>query len=795
MLISLNWLKEYVEIKEDIKELENTLTMIGQEVEGIEIQGKNLEHVVTGEIIEFGKHPESDKLTLVKVDIGGEKPLQIVCGAPNHKLGDKVVVAKIGAVLPGNFPIKKSKIRGIESQGMLCSENELQTGEDKEGIIILPKDTKIGLEYRNILGLDDTIFELEITPNRPDCLSHIGIAREIAAYYGRKIHYPQVKIQETIKWVDQEISVKIVDKERCKRFCGRYVSNVKVKESPEWLKKRIISMGLKPINNIVDISNFVMFEYNYPIHIYDADKIKTNKIEIRRAKEGEVIETLDGVERKLDDELIITDGEKPIGIAGVIGGKTTGVDSNTKNIFIEVAYFTPDNIRKTSKKHGISTDASYRFERGVDRGSLEVVVDRAADLVNQIAEGEVLKGIIDEKIENPIQREIPLNLHNLKKFIGKEIPNEEVVKILVNLNLDVKTLDLERLVIIPPTYREDLTRTEDLYEEIIRIYGFENIPDVTPVEKIKRGNKDERISLADDAKELLRRIGLQEVINYSFISKKGIETIGYKGDVINILNPISEDFSVMRPTLMYSLLSNIRENFNRNQENLKLYEIAKVYLPEKELAREEYRIAIAISGKKDRNIWNSKPEAYNFYTLKGYVEKFLREQGITKYNLIKSDDANYHPGRSADIYIGKEKLGTFGEIHPDLAEKIDIKKERVLYSELNLEIVKKYINKKIKYEKIVKYPEVTRDLSIVFQDSVQVGNLLKDIEKTSNHIEKASVFDVYKGKNIEEGKKSVAISIIMRKKDGTLDEKEITGIVENILEVIKDKYKGDIRES
>lgn len=794
MLISLDWLKEYVEIKEDIKELENALTMIGQEVEAIEVQGASLGNVVIGQIIEYGKHPDAEKLSVLKVNIGEDKPLQIVCGAPNHKQGDKVVVAKIGAVLPGDFKIKKSKIKGLESQGMLCSEVELGVGADADGIIILPEEAPVGVEYRDFIDLNDTIFELEITPNRPDCLSHIGIAREVAAYYSKKVKYPETKVREAIEGIERVLSVNITDKERCKRYCGRYIKDVKIEESPKWLQKRIIAMGAKPINNIVDLSNFVMFEYNYPIHIFDADKIKTEKIEIRSAREGETLVTLDGVERKLSDELLITDGENPIAIAGILGGESTEVDENTKNIFIEVAYFTPDNIRKTSKKLGISTEASYRFERGVDKGSIETVADRAAYLIKEIAGGDVLKGIIDEKVDKIVKREIPLNLEKLNSFVGKTISNEDVAKILRNLNLEVSTTDLSNMIIVPPTYREDLTRTEDLYEEVIRMYGFENIPDVIPVQKISPGKKDEIITLVDGTKSILQKIGLQEVINYSFIPKKGLEIIRYKDPVIDVLNPINEDFITMRPTLMYSLLSNVRDNFNRNQDNLRFFEVSKVFTPAEELANEEYRIAIALSGKKERTLWEPKPESYNFYSIKGYVEKLFFELGIKKYNLLKSEDKNYHPGRSADVYIGKEKLGTFGEIHPDLTENMDIKRDRVLYGEFNLELIKKYVNNKTKYEKLIKYPEVTRDLAVLLDDNILVGNMTKEIEKISDLIEKVSIFDVYKGKNIADGKKSVAISFVMRNKKGTLEEVEITEIIDKVLKLIKDKYNGEIRE-
>ncbi len=793
MLISLDWLKQYVDIKEDIKELENTLTMIGQEVEAIEEQGAHLENVVVGQIVEYGKHPDSDKLTLLKVNVGEPELLQIICGAPNHRLNDKIIVAKVGAVLPGDFKIKKSKIRGLESQGMCCSEKELGLGNDHDGIIILPQDAKIGQPAKEYFKLDDVIFELEITPNRPDCLSHIGIAREIAAYYGRSVKYPKNDISEVVELISENIKVEIEDKDRCKAYLGRYIKNIKVQESPAWLKKRIEAMGLKSINNIVDISNFVMFEMNQPIHIFDASKIKDSKIIVREAKKNEKLTTLDGVERTLNGELVIADGEKAVAIAGILGGGNSEIDENTKDIFIEVAYFTPENIRKTSKKLGISTDASYRFERGVDKENLETVVDRVAYLVHEVAGGEILRNIVRQEVKEEKIVEITLDMEKLNKFVGVEIKQETVAKILTNLNLEIKNVDTNKIVVVPPSYREDLTRTEDLYEEVIRMFGFENIPAKMPVEDITAGAKDKSIDLVDRVKNILCEIGLNEVINYSFVSEKAIEIIGNKSKNINILNPINDDFKIMRPTLSYSLLSNIRDNFNRNQDNLKFFEVSKVFLEAPELANEEYRIGIAISGKAEKTLWNSKPESYDFYSMKGYVEKMLEKLGVTKYTLVATGDKNFHPGRAADIKIGQEFIGTFGEIHPDLAEKMDIKKDRAYLAELNLKLLEKYISKKIKYEKIVKYPEVTRDFALVLDDSVKIGDMLNELKKLSDIIEKLSIFDIYKGLNIEAGKKSVAISFTFRKKTGTLEEAEIKVVVDKILEKISTKYNGQIR--
>lgn len=797
MLISLDWLKQYVDIKEDIKELENTLTMIGQEVEAIEEQGKELAKVVIGQITEYGKHPEAEKLTLLKVNIGEEEELQIVCGAPNHKLGDKVVVATIGAVLPGDFKIKKSKIRGIESQGMLCSEVELGLGNDGDGIIILPEDAPLGVEYRVYKKLNDVIFELEITPNRPDCLSYIGIAREIAAYYGRKIKCPEFESKKIIESINTgHIDVRIEDKERCKRFSGKVIKNIKVQESPEWLKNRLISMGLKPINNVVDATNYILFECNQPLHAYDLTKINDRKIIVRKSLNGEKIVTLDGVERELNKgELIIADAEKPLGIAGIMGGESSKVTEETTEIFLECAYFTPENIRKTSKELGLSSDSSYRFERGLDIENTAEVLERAADLISQLTGGEVLEGCIDKYIEKYEKIEIPLNIEKLRKFMGKNIEIDVVGKILTNLGINIKTLNSTTIIATPPSYRGDLTRTADLYEEIIRMYGFDNIENKMPEENIRPGVKDSMTVVVDEAKEILAKLGLQEVINYSFISKDAIKMLGITEPTLEITNPISDDMAVMRPTLIYSLLSNVRDNLNRNQNGLRFFEVSRVFTPKEDgLANETLRASIALAGKTFKTLWDPKPEAMDFYTLKGFVEKFLEYMGVTRYQLDRSEDNNFHPGRSADIRIGKVKIGTFGEIHPELAENMDIKRERAYVAELDLTTLLNYRAKKVKYERIVKYPEVTRDLAVVLDRDVLVGKMLEDIKKSSNLIESVAIFDVYQGEKIEADKKSVAISIVLRKKDGTLEESDINITVDKILKLIAKNYNGEIRQ-
>ena len=795
MLISLDWLKEYVDINEDIKELENALTMIGQEVEAIEVQGEHLDNIVVGKIEEYGKHPDAEKLTLLKVDAGEEEMLQIVCGAPNHKLGDKIVVAKLGAVLPGDFKIKKTKIRGVESHGMLCSEKELGIGESHEGIIILPEDAPVGKDIKEYLEQNDVIFELEITPNRPDCLSHLGIAREVAAYYGRKVKYPAVSLNEVTESVFDNIHVEIEDKNRCKKFTAKVVRDVKIGESPEWIKRRLQAVGIRPINNVVDITNYIMMEYNQPMHAYDMKKLEGKKIIVRAAKDGEKLVTLDGVERELNkQELVIADESKAVGIAGIMGCENTEVDNETTDVLLEVAYFTPENIRRTSKAMGLSSEASYRFERGVDRENAETVITRAAYLVQEIAGGSVLSDIESVNVEKPEKTEININIEKLNKFIGKDLEIEEVGKIFTNLELEVKSFGENTLTVTPPSYREDLIRTADLYEEVIRMYGFDNIEDKMPEESIRPGKKDAETTAVDSAKNSLVELGLQEVINYSFIPENALEKVKLESEVIRIKNPINEEMVVMRPTLIYSILTNVRDNFNRNIFDLKMFEVSRTFSPAEELANEELKVVIALGGRTNRYLWSPKPESYDFYDLKGYVESFLEIMGMSRYQLNRSSSKAFHPGRAAEVCVGRDVIGSFGEIHPDVAEAMEIDKERVYVAELDLVKILRYAKNKIKYEKIVKFPAVTRDLAVVLDSDVLVGNMLTDINKSSNIIENVELFDIYQGERIEAGKKSVAMNIIMRSDKGTLAEEEVNKTIEKILGIISKKYRGEIRQ-
>ena len=799
MLISLNWLKQYIDLDGiEINEMENALTMIGQEVEKIDIVGGNLDKVVVAHLEEVKKHPNADSLTLCKVN-NGKEILQIVCGATNHKTGDKVALAQVGARLKEDFTIKKGKIRGEESNGMLCSEDELGIGSDKDGIIILPEDAPVGVPFKDYLGINDTVFELEITPNRPDCLSHIGIARELSAYYGKELKYPETEIKNEIEEkTSDNVKVTIEDSNLSRRYVTRILKNVTVKESPKWLKERIEAVGLRSINNIVDVSNFILMEMNHPNHVFDLDKIEGNEIKVKSAVKGDKLVTLDEQERELEDgDIVICDSKKILALGGVMGGLDSEVTDNTKNILLEVAQFNPQNVRKTSRRLTLSSDSSYRFERGIDVEDSIKVINRLANLIQEVAGGEILNGYVDVYPVPHENKVAELNFERLNRFVGKVIPREKVIEILRNLEIDVKD-NGETLTLTAPSYRGDLELEQDYFEEVIRMYGFDNIENILPRVDINKNSTLDTTKLTDRVKTICASIGLKEVINYSFIPKDALQKLKFTGvsedKLIDISNPITEDFVTMRPTLLYSLIKNAKDNMNRNVSNIRFFEVSRTFEKAEELAKEDIKVGIILAGENDKTLWNPKPVHYDFYDLKGIVEEIFSKLKFQSFSIKRSVQTEFHPGRSADVFVGKEYIGSFGEIHPDVLENFGLDKKTVLVAEFNIELIKKYINKPFVYQGIVKYPAVPRDLALVMNENILVGDVLKTIEKIDKKVEKVELFDIYQGIGVEPGKKSVAISILLRDDSKTLEEKEINDIIDKILAKMKKDYMAELRQ-
>lgn len=803
MLISLNWLKDYINLDEniDIKELENALTMIGQEVENIELQGENLKNILTSKILELKMHPDSDHLTVCQVD-NGSFVSQVVCGASNHKEGDIVAMAQVGAKLSEDFVIKKGKIRGMESNGMLCSETELGVGNDNSGIIIFPKDTKLGIPLNEYYNLNDTVFELEITPNRPDCLSHIGIARELSAYYNTELKIPKINNH---KVSEEFIDINIKDN-LSKRYMARVIKNVKVGPSPKWLITRLASMGIRSINNLVDISNFVMIETNQPNHIFDFDKLKSNKIIVDKARNDEKFTTLDSKERILsNDDIVIRNGEEVIALAGVMGGENTEVSENTNNILIELAHFDNISVRRTSRRHSLISESSYRFERAVDTENFDYVMNRLTDLIVEIAGGEVC----DINDVYPVKKEkniCQLSLDRMNRFIGKVIPKEKVIEIFNKL--EIKVVDKgDTLELTAPSFRGDLINQFDYFEEVIRMYGFDNIENKMPKITLSENRLNDTTKYTTDIKVLVSNLGLREVINYSFIPANSFEKLNMNIDSENIItlkNPIVEEFSVLRPTLMYSLLKNVKDNLNRGQEDIRFFEVSKrfvlsddkieksVYINEKRVSERE-TLGIVLSGSFTKNLWAPKPENYDFFDMKGVVEAMFDKLNFKSYQLRRSVNSSYHPGRSVDLFVGKELIGTFGEIHPDVLENMEIDRNRVIYAEIYLDLLLKYINKGVKYKGLSKYQSVPRDIAVVVKEEVLVGDMIKSIQKVDKLIEKVELFDIYRGIGVKPGFKSVAISIVMRDDNKTLEEKDINSVMDKIVGKLKKEFDAELR--
>ena len=799
MLISLNWLKQYIDLDGiGINEMENALTMIGQEVEKIEVLGGNLENVVTAQIIEKEMHPDSDHLTICKVD-NGKEILQIVCGAPNHKAGDKVVLAQVGAKLAPDFVIKKGKIRGVESNGMLCSEEELNIGKDSSGIMILPEDTPVGVPMKEYLGINDTVFELEITPNRPDCLSHIGIARELGAYYSKEVKYPSFAINsESSEKTADNISVEIEDSNLAKRYVARIIKNVTVKESPKWLKERVESIGIRSINNIVDASNFIMMELNQPNHTFDLDKIEGGKIVVRAGHENEKLVTLDEQERELNsDDIVISDGVKAVALGGVMGGQNSEITENTKKILVEVANFNSQNVRKTSRRLTLFSESSYRFERRVDEENAINVINRLANIIQEVAGGEILEGVVDNYPVPYKKKTATLNFERLNRFVGKNIPRETVIGILTRLEIEVVD-NGETLTLTAPTYRDDLENEQDYFEEVIRMYGFDNIENILPKLDISEKPVIDTTKLSTQVKLIAANAGLKEVINYSFVPKDAMEKIKYtsveRENLIDLLRPITEDFVTLRPTLLYSLLKNAKENMNRNVTNIRFFEVSRTFVKAEELAKEEVKLGIILAGENNKTLWNPKPVPYDFYDLKGIVEEIFTQLKFNNYMIKRSEQSQFHPGRSVDVFVGRELIGSFGEIHPDILENFDLGKTSVLVGEFNIDLIQKYIGKKIKYQGIVKYPAVPRDFAFVMREDILVGDVLKTIQKVDKKIEKVELFDIYQGSGVLPGMKSVAISVILRDKNKTLEEKEIVDISNKIVAKVEKDYGAVLRQ-
>ncbi len=780
MKISYNWLKEFVEINIPPEKLAEVLTMRSFEVEEIIYQGEGLDRVVVGEILEVKEHSDADRLNLVKVNVDKDKILDIVCGAPNVEIGQKVAVALVGAELPGGFKIEKRKVRGVESCGMICAEDELGIGDEHKGIMVLDKSLEVGTPIKKALNLDDVIFEIDILPNRAhDCLCHLGVAREVAAITKKSIKYPSssadkqaTSIKQGLKESSLDVEI-IEDKNLCKRYSVAVMKNVEIKDSPAWLKNKLESCGVRSINNIVDITNYVMLTLGQPMHAFNADKLN-GKIVVRNAKKGEKILALDDETYELNEnDLVIADEKKAIAIAGVMGGIETAVDERTKNIIFEAANFDCTNIRKTAQRLKLSSESSYRFEREIDPEMTVQAIMKAIEMAGDLAGGKIEENMTDIYPNPVVQKELEFEFKRIKNLLGVEVAEKEVVKILESLDFEV-TMNNEILKVKVPTYRIDIERVNDIIEEISRIYGYKNIPEVAPEVRMESVVPDKILLLEKDLRTISEGLGLCEIYNYSFVSEKDIDNLGLKTENhLELQNPLSEEHKFLRISVLPYLLKNVEKNL-KYRDDFALFELGRIYLKnDNNKLPDEKRIFAGVMA--DKNI-----KDILFYELKGRIEVLMSKLGVNElvYKEIESAESFWHKGRSAKIIYKNKIIGKIGEIHPNVSGAFGIE-TRVSYFEIYEEELLEFYSKEKHYQKINKFPAVELDLSVVFDESVKWDDVKKVVFNAGGKLVRSvEPFDIYRGKELGDGKKSIAFRIFYQAEDRTLKDEEVGVFIE-----------------
>ncbi len=815
MKFTLSWLQKYVDTAGlSPEELAEELTMLGLEVDTVAPLYEELAALKTGLVISCEKHPDADKLSLCKVLIG-EETHQIVCGAPNVRKDLSVVVALPGTVLPGNFKIKKSKVRGIESAGMICSERELGLSEEHDGIMELPEGTPHGEIFIEVMGLKDTMIEVDLTPNRPDCASVIGIAREVAGKVKKPLQIPI--FDRAVEVNSREFSVDIESFELCPRYSARLIKNVKVGPSPWWLRAKLLSVGLRPINNIVDITNFVMLEYGQPLHAFDFEKIDGQRIVVRQPHPNETeIVTLDGTTRKLSPEmLLICDSNKPVAVAGVMGGFNSEVEDGTTNILLESACFNAVSVRKTARNLNLSTDASYRFERGVDPAGTINAMDRAALLIAELAGGTT-----EEAGADNYGGRIPLNTQSLSisrtsKLIGVTFTGADLKEMLESIGMKVAEKDADTLFVGVPSFRIDIEREADLVEEIARIYGYNNVPTNTPKVRLSYPEQDENRLKRYPLSVKLTRNGFNEAINYSFTTPDHADMLtlseqDYRRKTVSLLNPLSEEQSIMRTSLLPGLLENVKRNINFQKSAVKLFEIGKIFISQGEdtQPQEKQYLSGVLSGNRygESSPLHFKTDLVDIFDAKGAVEFILQEMGLT--NLAGKDQIQFSvppegareqfsaENYSLTIHLGTTLLGTIGKIENNVARNFGIKQEDVYYFDLDFDALCDIVPATTIFTSLPTFPSVKRDIALVVPTSVSAGELLAEVKSRKEKLlEHAEIFDVFEGEKIQEGFKSVAISITYRSATKTLTEKNVEKAHSKIVRLLTDKFGGSFRDA
>jgi len=775
--------------------------MAGLEVETIDEVRPEFTNVAVGRILTLSRHPNADKLVLCRVEVGSSPPLSIVCGASNITEGDTVPVALVGARLAGDLHVKKAKIRGETSEGMLCSERELGISNEHSGIMILPSGLATGTNLEDALGLVDCVLELGVTPNRPDCLSMLGVAREVAAITRTKLRIPQPELRESESEITSLTSVTIDDGRGCPRYAARLVSDVAIGPSPAWLQQRLQKAGLRPINNVVDVTNYVLIELGHPLHAFDYEKLEENRIVVRRAGAGESIVTLDGMTRDLSKQmLVIADAERPVAIAGVMGGANTEVTEQTRKVLIESAYFDPVSIRRTSKALGLSTEASYRFERGADPEMVIHALDQTAALMAQLAGGAVARGRIDQYPGRFVPPEIRLRHSRIKKILGVEIPRDDVVSILSSLGFAVISDEPAMAKIRVPSHRPDVSAEIDLIEEVARIHGYEKIEATYPQDAAIMTRGVQPRPREDEGRNALTSCGFSEIITFSFGSPADMAdfanaTPGNGIHPIRMKNPLAEDESVLRITHIPALLRTVQKNVNLGNKGLKVFEVGKVYWPVagEPLPDERLCIAAAATGLFHEVNWRDKPAEADFFYMKGVAETLLDILGYSLMETRRASHAGFHPGICADILVDGVTIGKVGEIHPALIQKYDIGQKVSLF-EIDLSAAEPQRRREHGYEKPSRFPYSERDLAIVVDDAVEAAALYSAIRTAGGEMLKRVVlFDMYRGKQVGEGKKSLAFNLRFQSSDRTLTDEEVTAAFNRVVEELEKRFGAKLR--
>lgn len=822
MKVSLKWLSEYVEVPTDLKAFCDRLDLTGTGVEGVERTGDMYDHVVTGKILEKQAHPDSDHMWVTKVDVGAAnvdkdgnpEPLQIVCGAQNFNQGDHVVVATIGAVLPGDFKIKKSKLRGVVSCGMNCSARELGIGSDHDGIMILPEDAPIGMPLADYLKLSDSVLDLEITPNRPDCLSMVGMAREVGAMYAVDVKNPldemEAALQEgaDLPAIDELATVTVEDVDRCPRYTARVIKNVQVGPSPDWLAERVTAAGARSINNVVDVTNYILFLFGQPLHAFDYDKLvdETGKanVVVRAAKEGEKLLTLDGEERELTTDMtVIATPEKAVGLAGVMGGLDTEVTDETTTILLEAATFEPGRTSRTSRNLGLISESSMRYERRVDDVEIDRMSAAAAQLLAEVSGGIVVPGLIDVYNTKTESETLEFRIPRFQGMMGETIPRDFIVDMLQRLGCAVSEKDEQTLTVVPPTFRPDLEREIDLYEEVLRLYGMDRIPSTLPGGPGRVGIKTEAQRTMDKINNTLRACGLNETMTYSFADPHELEQLRMPtegmGIPVELLNPLNAEQSVMRQSIIPGLMRSVAYNQSRGVHNIQLYETGVVFFGAegRKSPKERNRLAVVMAGAMSDPSWNQASIAFDFFDGKGVIESLMRELAIAKprFKALSAEEAPHlQPGRAAQVLDGGTVLGWIGEIHPLACDAYDVQAPVVAF-ELDLDALIKCARPARDYVDVPVFPAVTMDVAFVVDESVTHEQLSRCISSAGGKLlDKAQLFDVYRDEErLGVGKKSMAYALEYRAADRTLTTEEVDKQHERLIKKVCGATGAEVR--